>query len=106
MRLILGTIIFWIMILGINKFLENKFHINKNFTLVLTFSLIGIIVFIAGILNIMKIVSLLLTISFGLTIFTKNNSSLHDLVCKTTVVDLTQYNLPPLNEEEGELAWK
>ena len=63
MRLILGTIIFWIMILGINKFLENKFHINKNFTLVLTFSLIGIIVFIAGILNIMKIVSLLLIIS-------------------------------------------
>ena len=63
MRLILGTIIFWIMILGIKKFLENKFNINKNFTLVLTFSLIGIIVFIAGILNIMKIVSLLLTIS-------------------------------------------
>ena len=51
------------MILGIKKFLENKFNINKNFTLVLTFSLIGIIVFIAGILNIMKIVSLLLIIS-------------------------------------------
>ena len=44
-------------------------------------------------------------ISFGFTIFTKNNSTLHDLACKTTLVDLKQYNLPPL-EEEGELVWK
>lgn len=45
-----------------------------------------------------------LLISFGLTIFTKNNSSLHDLICKTTLVDLNQYRLPPLEIEEGELA--
>lgn len=69
MRLILGTIIFWIMILGIKKFLENKLNIDKNFTLVLTFSTIGLLIFIAGILNIMKIVSLLLIISSILYFF-------------------------------------
>ena len=45
-----------------------------------------------------------LLISLAITIFSKNNSSIHDLICKTTLVDLKQYNLPPIDLEEGELA--
>lgn len=63
MRLILGTIIFWLMILGIKIFLEKKFNIEKNFSLVLTISLIGITMFIAGILNIMPLIAILIIIS-------------------------------------------
>ena len=63
MRLILGTIIFWIIIFGIKKFLEKKLKIDSAFTLAITFSLIGIIMFISGILNIMPLIAILLSIS-------------------------------------------
>lgn len=61
MRFILGLIIFWLSIFGINKFIENKFKIEKNFTFVLSFTLIGITIFMAGILNVIKLTSILLT---------------------------------------------
>ena len=44
----------------------------------------------------------LLLISFALTIFTRHNSSLHDLACKSMPIDLIAYSKE--FEEEGELA--
>lgn len=43
-----------------------------------------------------------LLISFAFTIFTKNNSSLHDLVAKSMPINLISYS--KIIEEEGELA--
>lgn len=63
MRLILGTIIFWIIILGIKKFIEDKFKIDNAFTLALAFSAVGIIMYIAGILNMMALTAITLMIS-------------------------------------------
>lgn len=68
MKFILGIILFWIMIIGIKKFIEKKTKIDNIFTLPLTFSLIGIIMFISGILNIMMLTSLMLII-FGCSNF-------------------------------------
>ena len=82
MRLILGTIIFWIIIFGIKKFLENKFKIDSAFTLAITFSLIGIIMFISGILNIMPLIATLLSISsiiYLIYSLHKEKSTLKDL---------------------------
>lgn len=67
-------------------------------------SLRFIIILLEVLLSLMSFGGVLL-ISFSFTIFTKNNSALHDLVCKTTLVDLKQYKLPPLEVEEGELVW-
>ena len=63
MRLILGTIIFWLAILGIKKLIEDKLKIENNFTLALSFTIIGIVMFIAGILNMMNLIAILITLS-------------------------------------------
>lgn len=82
MRLILGTIIFWIIIFGIKKILENKFKIDSAFTLPIAFSIIGIMMFSSGILNIMPIVAIII-ILFGLIYFIysvhKENPTLKNL---------------------------
>ena len=70
MSFIIGLIVFWISILGIKRFLEDKFRVDKMFSLPLSFTFIGIAMFIAGILNMMKIVVifiLLLSFTYILT---------------------------------------
>ena len=73
MRLILGTIIFWLTILGFKKLIEDKFKIEKHFTLALSFTMIGIVMFLAGILNMMNLTAILLIISgvgyFGYSLY-------------------------------------
>lgn len=71
MRFIIGLMIFWISILGIKWFIEKRFLINEMFSLPLTFTIITIIVFISGILNMMLLVSLILTLC-GLWYFIVN----------------------------------
>lgn len=44
-------------------------------------------------------------ISFAFTIFSKNDSALHDFAAKTTLVDLRYYNPSLIDQEDGELAW-
>ena len=44
-------------------------------------------------------------ISFAFTIFSKNDSALHDFAAKTTLVDLRYYNQSLIDQEDGELAW-
>lgn len=63
MRLLIGTIIFWFTTIGIKKYIEDKFKIENFFTLPLAFTVIGIVMFIAGILNMMKIISILLVLA-------------------------------------------
>ncbi len=60
MRFIIGIIIFWISIFSIKIFIENKFKIDKIFSLALTFTFIGLYLFILGIINMMKLGSLIL----------------------------------------------
>lgn len=62
MRFIIGTILFWITILGIENFIKKKTKIDEIFLLPMTFTLLGIVMFISGILNIMKASSLLILI--------------------------------------------
>lgn len=68
MQLIIGTILFWIVILGYMKILDKKYGIEKLFLLPITFSSLGIIVFIAGILNMIPLVTILL-ILIGIILF-------------------------------------
>lgn len=63
MRFVIGIICFWLTIFGIKKFLENTFKVSNKFSFVLVFTWIGIIMFVAGILNVMKITAILLVIS-------------------------------------------
>lgn len=58
--IIIGLIIFWICIFSIKIFIEDKFKVDNKFSLPLTFSLIGIIEFILGILNLLLMGTLLL----------------------------------------------
>lgn len=44
-------------------------------------------------------------ISFAFTIFSKNDSALHDFAAKTTLVDLRYYNPSLIDQEDGELVW-
>ncbi len=62
MRELLGLIIFWLSVFGLSKFLEKKFQIPKHFSLPYVFTLIIIITFIGGILNILRLTSCLLTL--------------------------------------------
>ena len=70
MRFAIGLIVFWITIFGIKLFLENKIKVDKKFTLLLSFTIIGLLEFIFGIINTMKIGSLLIVLlSFGYIIY-------------------------------------
>ncbi len=62
MRVVIGLIIFWLTILSIKLFLERKFKVPNIFSFALSFTAIGIIEFILGILNLMKLGSLILVI--------------------------------------------
>lgn len=62
MRLIIGLIVFWITIFGIKLFLEDKTKIDNKFSFALSFTVIGLIEFILGIINMMKIGSLLIVL--------------------------------------------
>lgn len=82
MRFIIGIICFWLTIFGIKKLLENKFKVSNKFSFILSFTWIGIIIFIAGILNVMKITALLLVIcSIGYLVYfaIKNKKDLKDI---------------------------
>ena len=60
MRLIIGLIIFWISILSIKIFIERNIKVPKVFSLAVTFTLIGLYLFVLGIINMMKLGSLIL----------------------------------------------
>lgn len=64
MRFLIGLFVFWSSILGLMLTIKNKTKIKNEFLLALTFTLVGIIMFIAGILNIMKLTVFIL-ILFG-----------------------------------------
>ena len=55
MRLIIGLIIFWICILSIKLFIEKKLKVPNTFSLAITFTFIGLYIFILGIINMMKL---------------------------------------------------
>ena len=63
MRIIIGLILFWITVFGIKIFIENKCMIDSKFSFALGITIIGIIEFIFGILNVMKIGSVLLVLA-------------------------------------------
>ena len=64
MRFIIGLGAFWSSIFGLMIFIKKKTKIKSEFLLALSFTLVGIIMFIAGILNIMKLTVLFLVL-FG-----------------------------------------
>ncbi|MDD7132045.1 MAG: hypothetical protein PUH84_02885 [Firmicutes bacterium] len=73
MREILGIVIFWISTIGYVFILKDKTKLTKELLLPMTFTLIGISMFISGILNLMKeisivicLVGVLLTLYYGL----------------------------------------
>lgn len=83
MRFAIGLIVFWITIFGIKLFLENKIKVDKKFTLLLSFTIIGLLEFIFGIINTMKIGSLLIVLlSFGYIIYSciKKNINKEEII--------------------------
>ena len=64
MRFIIGLGAFWSSVFGLMIYIKEKTKIKSEFLLALTFTAIGIIMFMAGILNVMKITVLLLVL-FG-----------------------------------------
>ncbi len=64
-------VIFWLCVIGLMLFLERICKINNKISLPITFSSIGIILFLAGILNILKVVTIGLYI-FGIASFIVN----------------------------------
>lgn len=68
MNMLLGITLFWISIFGYLLFFREKTKLPYELLLPIIFSLIGIIMFLSGILNIMNITSLLLCFS-GIVIF-------------------------------------
>ena len=63
MRLIIGLILFWLSITGITIFIEEKIKLDNRLSFPFTFILIGILEYIFGILNILKVGSLVLFLS-------------------------------------------
>ena len=60
MFIFIGLIIFWISIFSIKLFIENKFQVDEKYSLPIVFTLIGIIEFILGILNLLLMGTLLI----------------------------------------------
>lgn len=60
MRFIIGLIIFWISVLSIKLYTEKKFKVPNTFSLAVTFTFIGLYLFVLGIINMMKLGSLIL----------------------------------------------
>ena len=59
MRAVFGILLFWIIVISTKQFLENKCKIDRNYSLVLTFTGIGIYEFLLGILNLMQLGTIL-----------------------------------------------
>ena len=68
MRFMIGIIAFWLSNLGYMFFLKKKTKLPYELILPILFTLIGILMFLAGILNMMKVVSLLLCLG-GIILF-------------------------------------
>lgn len=82
MRFIIGIIVYWLTILGIKLFIENKYKVSKIISLPIVVSIIGIIMFLAGILNIMKITVIIMVLfSIGYLVYCiyKKNIKLNDV---------------------------
>ena len=60
MYIFISLIIFWISIFSIKIFIEKNFKVDERFSLPIVFTLIGIIEFILGILNLLLLGTLLL----------------------------------------------
>lgn len=69
MRMILGITLFWISIIGYLLFFKKKTKLPYELLLPITFSMLGVIMFLAGILNIMKEATLLICFT-GIILFT------------------------------------
>lgn len=73
MRMIVGILLFWISIFGYLLLFKKKTKLPYEFILPIVFTLIGIIMFIAGILNIMKEIVILICfigcVIFGIKLF-------------------------------------
>ena len=68
MRMVIGLILFWMSIFGYLLFFKKKMKLPYEFILPIVFTLIGIIMFIAGILNMMKEITILVCL-LGIVIF-------------------------------------
>ena len=68
MKMIIGVIMFWVSTFGYLLYLNKKTKLPYELLLPITFSLIGIVMFISGILNIMYIVSILIYL-IGIILF-------------------------------------
>ena len=75
MRMIIGLLLFWISIFGYLLLLKKKTKLPYEFILPIVFTLIGIVMFVAGILNMMKEITILVClfgcIIFGIKLFKK-----------------------------------
>ena len=90
-----GKILFKIGVVNLSDF---KFA--SNMQVIVRFA----VFFLECILSIFTF-GVVLLLSFTITLFTKNDKSLHDLAANTSLVDLKYHDLKLL-EEDGELAWK
>lgn len=68
MRMIFGLVLFWLSIFGYLLLFNKKTKLPYELLLPIVFSLIGIVMFFAGILNLMKEVTILVCL-FGIVIF-------------------------------------
>lgn len=60
MRFVLGLSAFWISIIGICLFVNKKLKLKEYLSLPITTAVIGVVMFLAGILNILKLTSVLI----------------------------------------------
>ena len=60
MRFIIGLVIFWLSTIGYILYVNKKTKLPYSLSLPLVFTLIAIAIFVSGILNIMKVITLLI----------------------------------------------
>lgn len=91
MRLVIGLICFWVSTIGYLVLLNKKTKLPYELLLPLWFTVNGIIMFFAGILNILKLASILLCIS-GIVIFiyhlVKKKIKFKELITTNTIIFL------------------
>ena len=72
-------IIFWLSIIGYSLYFKYKFDIKNEFLLSIVFSLVSIIMFISGLINILKLASIILLVTgivLGIIVFLKNKKDI------------------------------
>ena len=52
MRLLFGFVILWIVLGGINIAIKNKFNLKDEIAMIITLSLVTLVLFVGGLLNI------------------------------------------------------